>query len=50
MYERHGTALLFDIENIQEVNDLKKIIKLLNEDILKNERPLFSSACIKWLF
>jgi uncharacterized LabA/DUF88 family protein len=48
MYEKHDTAVLFDIENIQEVDDLKKIIKLLNEDILKNERPLFNTAYTDW--
>lgn len=48
MQDMHGTAVLFDIENIQEADDLKKIIKLLNEDVLKHDRPLVNTAYTDW--
>jgi len=42
------TAVLYDIENIREISDLEKIIKIINEDVLKGEQPHFNTAYTDW--
>lgn len=48
MAKKNDTVVLYDVENIGEIDDLKKILTLIHETILGNQPPYMSTAYADW--